>query len=132
MKVNSGQDFLYLLHEDYTLKSLRLIEDPEELLLNGNIQPVLFQPEILCQTIDVSVIGVLWCVKPDGRLFYFDAFKKQWMIVPVSEKTQLELAKAKMINVALNAIEWINKDDHRLRKMDRLNGKCVRIEVCNI
>ena len=128
MKVNSGQDFLYLLYEDNTLKSLRLIEDQVEIDANGASIPVPFEPEILCRTIDVSPIGVLWCVKLDGKLFFFDAFERQWIDSAVSDGIKSELAKAKKLQVTLNTMEWIHEDHNKMRRIDRLNGKYILVD----
>ena len=126
MKVNSGQDFLYLLCDDHTLKSVRIIED-QEIMDNSNIHAVLFEPEILCRTFDVSPIGVLWCVKLDGSLFYFDDFERQWVDASVGSHIKSELAKAKNFQVTLNTMEWINTESSRRKRMARLNGKFVSL-----
>ena len=75
-----------------------------------------------------SPIGVLWCVKLDGKLFFFDAFERQWIDSAVSDGIKSELAKAKKLQVTLNTMEWIHEDHNKMRRIDRLNGKYILVD----
>ena len=120
MAVGSGQDFIYLLcQEDSLLYYIPINEDPN----SSKFSAVVFEPTISCRTIDVSPVGVLWCVKPEGLLFLFDAHENAWVSVGISPQLKLSLAKAIKLQSTLQTMEWIEEDINRLRRVDRLNGK---------